>query len=290
LFERMPPPRRLFRSSVPAAKALGFAMSTPLTAPSPRSARPLLGLIGYGAFGRLIHPFLAEDFDVIVHDVLPSVALAAVRHGTLEQAATADVIVLAVPVAAMRKVVREVAAHLRPGALVLDVGSVKCLPAAILADALPAGAAIVGTHPLFGPQSFARGAALKVVLCPIRGNRAGAVRRWLRRRGVAVVSTTPEAHDRDMAMAQGMTHMVGKLVGAMVTNPRMSTPSFDLLRAAADMVSHDSPAVFDAIQRDNPFAAEVQARFFALADALRRDLLGDAGDAPAPDVAHNRPV
>jgi prephenate dehydrogenase len=39
-----------------------------------------------------------------------------------------------------------------------------------------------------------------------------------------------------------------------------------------DMVRHDSPAVFRAIERDNPFAAEVRDRFFALADQARHDV------------------
>jgi prephenate dehydrogenase len=41
---------------------------------------------------------------------------------------------------------------------------------------------------------------------------------------------------------------------------------------AVDMVRHDSPAVFRAIERDNPFAAEVRERFFALADEARGTL------------------
>jgi prephenate dehydrogenase len=254
-------------------------MSTPVAAHPPRHVRPTLGLIGYGAFGRLIHPILEKDFEVVVHDAVPSAALAAVRHGTLADAARADIVVLAVPVRAMRAVARAIAPLLAPGVLVLDVGSVKCLPAAILAETLPAHAAVIGTHPLFGPQSFARGMARKVVLCPVRGQRAGAVRRWLRSRGFAVVTTTAEAHDRDMAVAQAMTHMVARLVAKMVARPRMTTPSFDLLRAATDMVSGDSPAVFDAILKDNPYAPAIQERFFALAETLRRELMGDTAEA-----------
>lgn len=78
---------------------------------------------------------------------------------TLEQAASCDVVVLAVPVGALEEVVGQIAPHLHPGALVLDVGSVKMLPAEIMERQLPEHVAIVGTHPLFGPQSVVAGLA-----------------------------------------------------------------------------------------------------------------------------------
>ena len=39
-----------------------------------------------------------------------------------------------------------------------------------------------------------------------------------------------------------------------------------------DMVRHDSPAVYHAIERANPFAAEVRERFFALTDQARKEI------------------
>jgi len=40
------------------------------------------------------------------------------------------------------------------------------------------------------------------------------------------------------------------------------------------MVRHDSPAVYQAIERDNPFAADVRERFFSLFDKARGELDG----------------
>ena len=73
-------------------------------------------------------------------------------------------------------------------------------------------------------------------------------------------------------MVQGLTHLIACVLMAMEPLPtRMTTASFDRLMQAVDMVRHDSPAVFRAIERDNPFAAEVRARFFTLADAARNE-------------------
>ena len=87
--------------------------------------------------------------------------------------------------------------------------------------------------------------------------------------------TTPEEHDREAAMVQGLTHLIAKALVQMEPLPtRMTTRSFDLIAAAVDMVRHDAPAVFEAIERTNPYAADVRRRFFALASALDAELAG----------------
>ena len=86
---------------------------------------------------------------------------------------------IAVPVQQMEKVLRSIAKLVKPGALVIDVGSVKLKPAKLMKEILPAGVDIVGTHPLFGPQSGKKGIKnLNVVVCDVRGKRAACVRRF----------------------------------------------------------------------------------------------------------------
>ena len=66
-------------------------------------------------------------------------------------------VVVAVPVAAMPAVFDAIAPHVRPGALVADVGSVKMLPTRWMLERLPGHVDLVATHPLFGPQSARAG-------------------------------------------------------------------------------------------------------------------------------------
>ena len=239
---------------------------------------PSLGIIGFGAFGRLMARHLAPHFALWAHD--PAWAAGPegdwpVRCSSLSEAASCDIVVLAVPVAALAIVAASVAPHLRPGALVLDVGSVKIEPAAVLRTALPPHVDIVATHPLFGPQSAADGlAGLKIVLCPIRGRRTAAVSRFLRHAlGLEVVVTTPDAHDRELATVQGLTHLVGRLVARMGPLPtRLTTRSFERLIAAVAMVTGDAPEVYDAILRANPHAQAVRDAFFGAAAKLAVEL------------------
>ncbi|WP_082503648.1 prephenate dehydrogenase/arogenate dehydrogenase family protein [Methylobacterium sp. Leaf117] len=242
----------------------------------PAHLRPPLGLIGFGAFGRLIALHLAPHFAIQAYDPAMSAAsVDDVTRATLREAAGCPVVILAVPVAAIAAVVAEIGPHLPPGALVLDVGSVKVAAANAMRAGLPGHVAIVATHPLFGPQS-ARGGirGLKIALCPVRGGRPRRVAAFLRRRlGLDVIVTTPEAHDRDAAAAQGLTHLIAKVTVQMEPLPtRMTTRSFDLLMQAVAMVRHDAPEIFEAIERANPYAGAVRRRFVAHAARLATDL------------------
>jgi prephenate dehydrogenase len=231
-----------------------------------------IGLFGFGAFGRLLAGHLGPHFTLVIHDPFqPQDA----RFGSLAEAAAADLVILAVPVAGMREVLRRIAPHLRPGAVVADVGSVKLAPARLMAEELPAHVQLLGTHPLFGPQSAGDGlAGHKVTLCPLRCPSSRRIAAFLRRAfRLRVYLTTAEEHDREAAVVQGLTHLIAKVLVRMEPLPkRFTTASFEHLMRGVDMVRHDAPGVFEAIERDNPFAASVRERFVAEVEAVRRQI------------------
>lgn len=246
---------------------------------NPGNIKPSLGVIGFGAFGRLIARHAAPHADVFAHDIAPDVEEVAARLGavatSLEHAASRDIVIVATPVPTFADILSSVAAHCRPGALVMDVGSVKIGPSVLMRQILPDTVDIVATHPLFGPQSARDGlAGLKIALCPIRGDRHRGLSAFLRRQlGLQVIITTPEDHDREAATVQGLTHLIARVLTNMEPLPtRMTTRSFDLLVEAISMVRHDAPEVFEAIERSNPFSGEVRRRFFELAHRLDAEL------------------
>lgn len=246
-----------------------------------------LGLIGFGAFGQLAAAALGRDFTIAAHDPAPGAGAAMQRldvvPATMETVAACPIVVIAAPVSAFGEIAAIIAPHLAPGALVCDVGSVKMAPAAVLDAALPDHVRIVATHPLFGPQSARDGVAgRKIALCPLRGASARPVARFLARRlGLEVIVTTPEQHDRELAVVQGLTHFVARAIAELgPPQTRMTTLSYERLMEAVAMVRHDAPEVYDAIERDNPFAAGVRADFLARLSALssgRRNQRLEAG-------------
>jgi prephenate dehydrogenase len=241
--------------------------------------RPSVGIVGFGAFGRLMARHLSPHVPLVAHDPALTAQVGTVMDGatlgSLEQAARCRIVVLAAPVNALAAVVAAIAPHLRPGTLVLDVGSVKVLPTAVMREKLPGGVEVLGTHPLFGPQSAREGVrGHKIALCPVRGTQWRLVAAFLRRvLGLAVIVTTAEAHDREAATVQGLTHLIAKVLVRMEPLPtRMTTASFDMLCRAVEMVRHDAPEVFLAIEQANPYAPQVRRRFFRLAADLDEEL------------------
>lgn len=235
-----------------------------------------IGLIGLGAFGAFARAHVARHAEVVAHDP-------AQPGASLAEAAACPVVILAVPLAALADVARAIAPMLMPGTLVIDVCSVKSAPLALLDAILPEQVDIVGTHPLFGPQSGKDGiAGLPVAVCPARrGRRRLLVSRFLAGTlSLDVVALPAEEHDRQMATVQGLTHLLARIVLEMdVGDTRLATPTFRHLLRMVDTVRHDSEALFRTILDSNPHAAAMRARFRAAADAVEARL-----SQPAPRV------
>jgi prephenate dehydrogenase len=237
-----------------------------------------IGIIGFGRFGRLMARNLAADFRVRTHD--PGAAPGEVRStgaepDTLESTASADVVVLAVPISAMERVLADVAPRLKPGSLLVDVGSVKELPVEWMRKAIPAGVDLLGTHPMFGPDSAADSLqGRKIVVCPVRipPERLAQVTGYLSSRGLRVIETTAAEHDRQIAVSLALTHFIGRSLGAMQAEPQeIDTEGYRRLLRILEVVDHDTWQLFEDMHRFNPHAADTRKRFMqAVADIEAR--------------------
>jgi prephenate dehydrogenase len=119
-----------------------------------------LGLIG----GSLMHAMRQSGLEIVGYDVDHAAAAAASAAGfpvaPNEKAAVhgADLIVLAMPLPQVRDALASLAAHLTPGALVTDVGTLKAPVLAAVRELTP-HANFVGGHPLAGTEDSGWGAA-----------------------------------------------------------------------------------------------------------------------------------
>jgi prephenate dehydrogenase len=217
------------------------------------------GLIGCGRFGALAARHLAREGTVFVFepDARARVPVRRnIRRGTLAEAAAQPVVVLAVPVSALKATLRSILPHLRKYALVIDVCSVKSLPAAWMRSLLPPHVRCLGTHPLFGPDSAGRSVrGRRIVVCPVRIPRTllSKIVTALRRKGLVPHVMSVEAHDRLAAQTILLTQSVGRLVyHAALPRHIAVTRSYASLLTMVDIASRDSLQLFSDMVRHNP--------------------------------------
>jgi prephenate dehydrogenase len=229
-----------------------------------------IGILGLGRFGRMTYEYLVDRHPrVWTRDASKLEGLAGAA--SFEEAAASDVVVLTVPISAMQETCGRLAPLLRPGQIVVDTCSVKVEPVRLMTSLLPAGVAILGTHPLFGPDSGKDGiAGLKIVLSPVRMDPASyqRIRGFLGSLGLLVIEATPEEHDRQAARTQAVFHLLAQALGRLGWgDDPIATPAPEAFFRHVRSLRNDSRQLFLDMQRRNPFAAEYRRLFV---EELRR--------------------
>ncbi len=120
-------------------------------------------------------------------------------------AGRSSVVLITVPISATEEVIRSVAPVLEKDQLIADLTSIKEKPVAAM---LESDAQVIGLHPLFGPN-MATIENQKLIITPARADPKTVT--WLQgifeEAGMQVHSSTPEAHDRAVAVTQGIIHL-----------------------------------------------------------------------------------
>ena len=233
-----------------------------------------LGLVG-GSLARDLH---ALGYRVLGCDRDAGTLAAAVREGVVRVALApdlagieeADVVVVAVPVAATPGLLRDVAA--RAGdALVTDVGSTK---RSVLAAAAAAGLAhrFVGAHPLCGDHRSGWGASrpglfrgATVFLCPAPGSGPDALERAIglwRSVGAEPRVTDAGEHDRRMAWVSHLPQAAASALALAIARSGLGAEALGPGGRDTTRLAAGSPEVWSGILLDN--ADEVEAALAAL--------------------------
>ena len=248
-------------------------------------------------------------------------------HATAAEAiSNADLIVLAVPVGAMGAVAAEIAPHLKPGATVTDVGSVKQAVVGAVAPHLPGGVHFVPGHPLAGTEHSGPHSGFATlfqnrwcILTPIEGTAPGAAARlralW-EGMGANVDEMDAAHHDLVLAVTSHTPHLIAyTMVGvadhlAQVTESEIikySAAGFrDFTRIAAsdptmwrDVFLTNKEATLDILGRftEELFVLQRAIRmgdgqqlfdYFTRTRAIRRGIIEAGQDTAAPDFGRTK--
>jgi cyclohexadieny/prephenate dehydrogenase len=233
----------------------------------------------------------------------------------------ADLVILCIPVGACGAVAAEIAPHLKPGAIVSDVGSVKAAIVKDMAPYLPASVHFVPAHPVAGTENSGPDSGFAelfinrwCILTPPEGTDTDAVeklRAFWSAIGAKVEIMTPEHHDLVLAITSHLPHLIAyTIVGtadelAQVTSSeviKFSAGGFrDFTRIAAsdptmwrDVFLANKEAVLEMLGTFNEDLSKLtrairrgdgEALFehFTRTRAIRRGIVETGQDSAAPD-------
>lgn len=205
-----------------------------------------LGLIG-GSLGLALRQ-AQPHVQIVGWDERETVGAAAVERGAITRAApslpaavdSADLIVVATPVLAVRGVFAQIAPHLPPGALITDVASTKAQVVQWADELLPAHVTFVGGHPMAGGEQHGIGNAradlfhdAMYCLTPTEHTQPGAVNlleRIITNVEARALRIDPHMHDECVA---AVSHLPFVLAAALVqhTNNQADWPTMGQLAA-----------------------------------------------------------
>ncbi len=214
---------------------------------------------------------------------------------TAAQAVTdADLVVLCVPVGAMAAVASEIAPHLKPGATVTDVGSVKQAVIDAVSPHLPADVHFIPGHPLAGTeQSGPRSgfATLFVnrwwLLTPIEGTDPEAIatlRGFLEALEAHVDEMEPARHDLVLAVVSHTPHLIAyTMVGVAdhlrrVTHEEVIKYSASGFRDFTRIAASDPTMWRDVFLTNKAAVLDILGRFAEEVFMLQRAIRMEDGD------------
>ena len=233
----------------------------------------------------------------------------------------ADIVIVCVPVGQCGPVAAEIGAHLKEGATVSDVGSVKGSIIKDMGPRLPAGVHFVPAHPVAGTEHSGPDAGFAelfvnrwCILTPPEGTEADAVERlaaFWRALGANVETMSAEHHDLVLAITSHVPHLIAySIVGTaddLQTVTRSEVMKFsaggfrDFTRIAAsdptmwrDVFLHNKDAVLEMLGRLNEdLSALTRAirwgdgdalfNLFTRTRAIRRGIVEIGQDSETPD-------
>ena len=173
-----------------------------------------------------------------------------------------DVIIICVAISAMETFLNRIKDKIKPGTLIMDTCSVKVIPVRQMVDILPHTVEIIGTHPMFGPDSGKNGVAgLPIVVSKVRSS-SEIYSKWIdlfNRLNLSVIEMTPEEHDKEAAYTQGITHFIGRTLSDLhLKGSAISTTGYNSLLEIIRQTCNDEYQLFLDLQKFNPYTAEMR--------------------------------
>jgi cyclohexadieny/prephenate dehydrogenase len=206
----------------------------------------------------------------------------------------ADLVILCTPVGAYGKVAEEIGPHLKAGATLTDVGSVKSAVVRDVAPHLPKHVHFIPGHPVAGTEQSGPESGFAelftnrwCILTPLPGADAAAVARlekFWRAAGSNVETMTPQHHDMVLAITSHLPHLIAYNIVATaadiedVTNSEVIKFSAGGFRDFTRIAASDPTMWRDVFLNNKEAVLETLGRFSEDLSLLQRAIRWGDGD------------
>ena len=285
-----------------------------------------ISVIGLGLIGTsILHAIkVKEDKKIITYaydinpehrSIVSEMKIATYVCESIKEAIKAsDLIILAIPVGAMKSVADLISPHLKPEALVTDTGSTKLSVIRDVKSSIPNNNYFIPSHPLAGTEYSGPKSGFStlfenrywLIICDIETKQTKELSKFFNRLGSIVEIVNVDYHDRILAITSHLPHLIAyTIVGtasdleADLKNDviKYSASGFrDFTRIASsdpimwrDIFLSNSEAVLEMLQRFNEDLSDLQKAirkkdgkklhsFFSRTKSIREKII-DAGQS-----------
>jgi prephenate dehydrogenase len=221
-----------------------------------------IGIIGYGKFGQLLHKILSEhasNLKILCYDLNSNLCA-----NTLEEILKTDIIIPAVPIAALKQIAELLNGKLNKQQLVIDVSSVKIYSKELLME-LSSQTQIILTHPMFGPATYFKreqshpplfGLNINLENLSAESNTYQKIRQILTDSGLIIHELTSNEHDLQTAQFQFTSLFVALSLKELdIQSSPIATESYRALQAFQDLIAVDRELLKNIYQY-NPYCKD----------------------------------
>lgn len=236
-----------------------------------------IGVYGLGRFGAFWSGCLAQYFDVLGYsrnpDRKPGNGVVKVDEDSLLRC---DAVFLCVTISSLEELLARIGPKIDHSTTILDTCSVKVYPVEIMTKYLKPNINVIGTHPMFGPDSGQNGLdGLPLVFSPVRVDPgiADFWRKTFSDMGLAVHELSPDEHDREAAYTQGVTHFMGRVLDDLgLSASSIGTLGYTKLLEIIEQTCNDPFQLFVDLQKFNPYTGEMRKKLEASLQKIQNQL------------------
>lgn len=192
------------------------------------------------------------------------------KDDNIEAVKWADIVIYSLPISITEGVIKETLPYIQSDAVVCDVTSIKKIPS--FAMQARDDIIVIPTHPMFWPY-ISSIAGQVFVLTPEEKVQETEeykfLKHYLQSQKARVIESTPEYHDRMMAVVQGLTHLNMFVVGETMRRLRFNikesmdfiSPIYKLMVSSVGRYLGQNPGLYADIQMYNDEVLEVHEKF-----------------------------